>query len=115
MTEVATGQWLPRTPLSVERDDDAACKNMNDLLSDTADVDSCLTKEQLVSPFMAAVSLQAPITSKSVSAITSESVSAITSEGIISKIQCIKIGNEHGLALDVIPAHLAGAVNNGKF
>ena len=112
MTEEATGQWLPRTPLSVERDDDAACKNMNDLLSDTADIHCSLTKEQLVSPFMAAVSLQAPITSESVSAITSKSVSGVTSKRIISKIQCIKIGNEHGLALDVIPT---GAVNNEKF
>ena len=38
--------------------------------------------------------------------ITSKSVSGITSKGITSKIQCFKIGNEHDMALDVIPALL---------
>ena len=33
----------------------------------------------------------------------SKSVSGITSKGITSKIQRFKIGNEHDLALDVIP------------
>ena len=33
---------------------------------------------------------------------TSKSVSGKTTEGIRSKIQCLKIGNEHDLALDVI-------------